>query len=101
MDAIARAVPVVPVPLVASVFVREPTRRFAELELKAEVARRMDELEAKGAHVYVPRQDRDYAIAVGLRMLKLRHVVTEIEGLWSAREEELPLLRYYAHSVDV
>ena len=50
--------------------------------------------------VYIPRRDLDYALTVGLRMLRLRHLVEEREGGFSAVEEELPLLRYYANSID-
>jgi len=32
-------------------------------------------------------------------MLTLRRIVEEREGLYSVREEELPLLRYYANSI--
>jgi glycerol-3-phosphate O-acyltransferase len=92
-------IPVVPVPLVATLFVREPERRRSELELKADVLDLMDELTQRGAHVYVPRKDQDYAITVGLRMLTLRHLVEEKDGLYAARREELPLLTYYANSI--
>ena len=47
----------------------------------------------------MPRRDLDYAITVGLRMLLVRHLVDEDEGLYVARPEELPLLRYYANSI--
>ena len=99
MAAVAKVIPVVPVPLVATVFVRDPGRSRTELELKAEVLQLMEELDGRGAHVYVPRKDREYAIAVGLRMLTLRHLVVEKDGLYAARPEELPLLTYYANSV--
>ena len=59
----------------------------------------LERLEAAGAHVYVPRRDLDYALSVGLRMLRLRHLVDEKEGLFRAREAELPLLAYYANSI--
>jgi len=59
----------------------------------------MRELEAAGANVYIPRRDRDYAIVAGLRMLTLRHLVDEADGLYRARPDELPLLRYYANSI--
>jgi hypothetical protein len=36
---------------------------------------------------------------VGLRMLTLRHLVEERDGLLYARAEELPLLQYYANSI--
>jgi glycerol-3-phosphate O-acyltransferase len=61
----------------------------------------MRRVEAGGAHVYVPRADRDYALTVGLRMLTLRDLVLEPEeGLFVANPDELTLLRYYAHSID-
>jgi len=99
MAAVGRIVPVVPVPLLASVFVAQPQRALSELELKAEVGRLLARLEAAGAHVYIPRGDLDYALTVGLRMLRLRHLVTESDGLFRARAEELPLLAYYANSI--
>jgi glycerol-3-phosphate O-acyltransferase len=99
MAAVARVIPVVPVSLVATVFVREPGRAWSELELKGEVLRLMEELDRRGAHVYVPRGDQDYAITVGLRMLTLRRLVEDAGGLYHARPEELPLLTYYARSI--
>ncbi len=99
MTAIGKVIPVVPVPLVATVFVREPERARSELELKAEVLELLRGLADRGAHVYVPRKDQDYAIVVGLRMLTLRRLVDEKDGLFTARPEELPLLRYYANSI--
>lgn len=99
MAAISAVIPVVPVPLVATAFVRDPERSRTELELKAEVLALMNDLARRGAHVYLPRRDQDYAITVGLRMLTLRHLVDERDGLFTARKEELPLLTYYANSI--
>jgi glycerol-3-phosphate O-acyltransferase len=99
MDAVGRIVPVLPVPLIATVFVRHGDKAISELELKAEVGRLVEQLQARGAHVYVPRKDFDYAVNVGLRMLTLRRLVGEREGLYYAQSEELPLLRYYANSI--
>jgi glycerol-3-phosphate O-acyltransferase len=99
MRAVARVIPALPVPLVATVFVREPERAWSELELKAAVLDLMRELSERGAHVYVPRGDQDYAITVGLRMLTLRRLVDAADGLYRARTEELPLLSYYANSI--
>jgi len=99
MRTVGRIVPVVPVPLMATVFVREPGRSFATIELKTEVERIVERLERSAARVYVPRRDLDYALDVGLRMLLVRHLVEEKDGTYAAREEELPLLRYYANSI--
>ena len=95
MDAVGRVVPVVPVALIAQVFLAR--RSLTALDLKTETGRLLQRLE--GAHVYVPRRDLDYALTVGLRMLTLRRLVEEREGVFSVREEELPLLGYYANSI--
>jgi glycerol-3-phosphate O-acyltransferase len=99
MQAIGQIVPVLPVPLVASVLLRNPQAALSELELKAEVNQLIASLEARAIPVYLPRADRDYAINVGLRMLLLRRLVQEEGGLLRASPDELPLLRYYAHSI--
>jgi len=99
MDQIGRIVPVLPVPLVTKVLLADPRRAWSELELKAEVQALMRRVEEAGAHVYVPRSDRDYAIAVGLRMLTLRHLVLEDDGLLRPNPAELTVLAYYANSI--
>ena len=99
MEAVGRIVPVLPVPLIATVFVRQPARAWSELELKAEVERLLERLRAAGARVYIPRGDFDYAVTVGLRMLRLRRLVEETGGLFHVRPQELTLLAYYANSI--
>jgi len=100
MDQIGRIVPVLPVPLVATVLLRQPQTALSELELKAELNALIRAIETLGAHVYVPRADLDYALDVGLRMLTLRRLVLQEEGLFRANPAELPALRYYANSID-
>ncbi|MEI8324763.1 MAG: 1-acyl-sn-glycerol-3-phosphate acyltransferase [Betaproteobacteria bacterium] len=99
MHQIGLIIPALPVPLVASVLLRDPERALSELELKSEVQALMSRIEAMGAHVYVPRSDRDYAITVGLRMLLLRRLVQQQDGLYRASLHELPVLAYYANSI--
>jgi len=99
MAQIGQVVPVLPVPLVASVMLREPQRAMSELELKGAVNALIEQVEARGAHVYVPRSDRDYALTVGLRMLTLRHIVLGEGGLYRINPAELTVLRYYANSI--
>ena len=99
MDAIGRVIPVLPVSLVAGILARDPSRSLSELELKAEAHAWMRELEAGGAHLYIPRQDHDYAFGVGLRMLTLRRIVTEDDGLFRPAPHQLETLRYYANAI--
>lgn len=100
MGAVGEVIPVVPVPLVATVFVRDPDAALGELDLKARVHELIGELEAAGARVYIPRKDLDYAVTVGLRMLTLRHLVRQsADGLYAAAPGECTVLRYYANSI--
>jgi glycerol-3-phosphate O-acyltransferase len=103
MNAIRDVIPVLPVSLVATVFVRETLQNqgtgFAEIDLKTKAYDLARQLEAAGAHVYVPRSDMDYAIGVGLRMLTLRHIVREQGGLFYAVDSERNLLEYYANAI--
>ena len=99
MAAVGRVVPVVPVPLIASVFLEDPNKSFSELEIKARVQCLIDKLEECCALVYIPRSDRDYAIEVGLRTLILRHIVIEEEDFYRSNPDELKILKYYANSI--
>jgi glycerol-3-phosphate O-acyltransferase len=96
---VGAVIPVLPVSVLATIFVREPDHGLDRMELMARGQALLAEFEASGAHVYIPRRDRDYTMEVGLRMLTLRHVVVERDGLLYARREDLPLLEYYANSV--
>ena len=100
LDAVASAIPVVPVPLVATVFARSPGHAMSELEIKARVQSLIDELQRRGTYVHIPRGDRDYEVTVGLRMLTLRHFVEESDGMYRAGENAMDMLRYYANSID-
>ena len=99
MDAIGSVIPVLPVSLVASILARDPTRALSELELKAAAHASMGELEAAGAHLYIPRHDQDYAFGVGLRMLTLRRIVLEEDGLFRPAPEQIETLNYYANAI--
>jgi glycerol-3-phosphate O-acyltransferase len=99
MHSVGRVIPVLPVSLVATALLRFPSGSCSELELKAEALRVIEELSGAGAHIYIPRADQDYAVTVGLRMLTLRNLVSEKDGLYAPLIEELPLLRYYANSI--
>jgi glycerol-3-phosphate O-acyltransferase len=79
---------------------RDPFRALSLLEVKSSPCWRSGAaLEASGARLYVPRQDQDYAIEVGLRMLTLRRLLVEREGLLAPSPGELPVLAYYANSI--
>ncbi|SEQ10042.1 glycerol-3-phosphate acyltransferase [Thalassovita taeanensis] len=96
MGRIAKEVPVLPVPLVATALLQGegPVDRVAlEMRVKALLA------QLAGASVYVPRENRGYAVEVGLRTLQARKLVVETDGQVQIVEAERPLLTFYAASI--
>ncbi|HYM34668.1 MAG TPA: 1-acyl-sn-glycerol-3-phosphate acyltransferase, partial [Steroidobacteraceae bacterium] len=74
MMSVGRIVPVLPVSLIAKIFVDAPGKCFTENEIKTQALKLQQRYQSLGAHVYIPRDDTDYSIAVGLRMLTLRRL---------------------------
>ncbi len=99
MKEIGAAVPVLPVSLMATVFLKSGGEWLSELEVKSRTFDLIKVMESNGAHIYIPREDRDYAVSAGLRMLTLRHLVKEKNGLYRMNQTENNLLRYYANSI--
>ena len=99
MAAVGRVIPALPVSLVATALINADYKPLTVFELKARVATLIDVLEASGAHVHVPRADRDYAIDVGLRMLSLRHFVIAENDTYRVNPTERVMLVYYANAI--
>jgi glycerol-3-phosphate O-acyltransferase len=99
MTAVGRIVPVLPVSLIARLFADEPEREWTEGEIRTAALALQKEYESLGAHVYVPRQDPDYSVMVGLRMLMLRKLVSSANGRFRLNPAELPVVRYYANAI--
>lgn len=99
MQRIGAITPILPVSLVTTVLVNNPDTEFSLLELKARVFRLLDKLESSGHRAYIPRGDYNYAVDVGVRMLTLRGIVSDVRGMLSVNPEQKPLLQYYANSI--
>ncbi len=99
MNEVGRVVPALPVSLVAAAIGRAGNDWISEFELKARVANFIEHIETHGAHVHLPRMDRDYAVTTGIRMLTLRHLIDEKDGLYRANPNEGVLLNYYANAI--
>jgi glycerol-3-phosphate O-acyltransferase len=100
MEAIGGIVPALPVALASQIFIENGESWVGEAELKYAIFALIMRLEEKGAHVHIPRADRDYAVSTGLRMLRLRRMVEVNDaGLYRANPGERLLLSYYANSI--
>ncbi len=100
MARIGAVVPVVPVPLVATVLLRAEGP-LEKQEIKARAARLAIALEDCGAHVHVPRDSLEYAAEKGFGLLVSRHIAVEREGRYQPdpRPGQREALAYYANSI--
>lgn len=96
MQRIAQEVPVLPVPLVATALL-DARGPLSQEDLETAVSKLMDAL--PNAHVHIPRDDRGYATEVGLRNLRRRHLVDEVDGRFSVSQEGRSVVEYYAASI--
>jgi len=99
MQRVARVIPVLPVPLVATALC-EVDGVTSRLAIKARCYALLVEFTAAGAHVHLPDQDQDYAVEIGLRILKLRHLIDEEGGTITIAPQHRSLLLYYANSIE-
>ncbi|MDU8928773.1 1-acyl-sn-glycerol-3-phosphate acyltransferase [Alisedimentitalea sp. MJ-SS2] len=96
MHRIGQEVPVLPVPLVATALL-QAEKPMTRDELEDAVSALMAGLE--NAHVHIPRDDRSYAVEVGLRNLRRRKTALEENAHFAVSEADRPLMAYYAASI--
>jgi len=99
MERVGEVVPVLPVPLVATILASADAP-LTRLEIKARGFSLLAQLRAAGAYIHLPRDDEDYAIDAGLRMLTSRHLVSETQGKFSVAADCQVLVAYYANSIE-
>ncbi|UCF93466.1 MAG: 1-acyl-sn-glycerol-3-phosphate acyltransferase [Desulfobacterales bacterium] len=99
MAAIEKVIPILPVALVASVLAENEGEGLSAFELQARVNALIEEIQARGAPVYLSRRGRVQMILNALDTLKLRRLVAESHGVYRADPEEVELLSYYANSI--
>jgi glycerol-3-phosphate O-acyltransferase len=97
---IGAVVPVVPVALVASVFVKYMEKEFTIFDIEEQVEKLFDILKESGAPVLdVPRSTRAHAIATAVDMLSLRKIIKASGNKFRANPGEEKILQYYANSI--
>jgi glycerol-3-phosphate O-acyltransferase len=100
MASIKNVIPVLPVPLVAAVFVKFPDDLLSAFDVEAHANRIIDEIQAKNAPVFLSTTSRVQTIVTALNMMRIRRLVIETDGLYKADPEMLDILSYYAKSID-
>ena len=100
MVSIRDIVPVLSVSLVAGVLLERREPWLSELDIKARVHGLIEELQAQGAPVHIPTRGAELSVTTAFNMLRLRRMVIESDGLFSADPKSLDILSYYANAME-
>ncbi len=98
MARIRSVVPVLPVPLVATVILAAQIPLTAQ-EVSARVETLAEKLREHGAHVHIPRDSLAYAADKGLRLLVQRRMVKDLDQRFAADPDQTDALQFYANSI--
>ena len=99
MQEVGAVIPVLPVPLIANLFVESLDEPLSKREITSRARSLIADLESSGAYIYFPNGEPELAIESGLDMLTRRNLVQEEKGLYRTVPGERSLLRYYANSI--
>lgn len=92
---IGAIVPVLPVPMVAWLIVRNGPMTRADVELGFSKAMK----DHPESHIHLPRHNRDYAAEVGLRHLVERKILELKDGQYVPVPDQMELLQFYSNSI--
>ncbi|HCQ64850.1 MAG TPA: glycerol-3-phosphate acyltransferase [Rhodobacteraceae bacterium] len=102
MARIRAVVPVLPVPVVAAVLMERDRAEGGGLgreEIALRFAQLVNEMEARGAYIHMPKAGADYAVDFALRHLELRKVLRRAGECYSVNPDDRALLSYYANTI--
>jgi len=100
MGEIGAVMPALPVPLVAWILLTEPARTWSRAELQTRYTQLVATIERHAPRAFLPRREPTYGVEAGLRMLRVRRLVTSIDDGYRIAAEQTPLLAFYAASLE-
>ncbi len=100
MDTIADVIPVLPVSIVATVFLDAAATDLDILQVEQQATFLIGELQKNNAPVLeTPHSKRMAAIADAIDLMELRGLITHSDGRFMAVAQERPLMKYYANAI--
>ncbi|WP_420863840.1 1-acyl-sn-glycerol-3-phosphate acyltransferase [Algirhabdus cladophorae] len=97
MERINQVMPVLPVPLVATVLLRH-AEPISQQQIEQEVQAILTNMQS--AHVHLPRGDVSYAVEVGVRALVARKICQQDGAGIAVADAEKAAAQYYANSIE-
>jgi len=99
MQKIEKAVPIVPVVLLASVFIQSKDQRLTKQQALSRARELMESIESKGGQVLFPNKDKQVNLEAAIEMLCLRHLIKVEEGYYQMCDDAAEVLEYYQNSI--
>ncbi len=100
MGEIAGVIPILPVSLVATVFLDAMDTGIHILDIERRISRLINDLQANGAPIFnAPKSTRAHAIAEAVNHMMLRRMIAASGDTFRAVPEEEKILRYYANAI--
>jgi glycerol-3-phosphate O-acyltransferase len=99
MNSIRYVIPILPVPLISTVFVQNPQAKLRSIDLIVEVDRVIDELIRNGAPMRDAQKPRNSTLLQSLQLLQRRGILIEDQDYYSPSPDSGALLQYYANSI--
>lgn len=95
IEQIGSVVAVLPVPVVSTLILKNPSMNRAEIDRAFNDL--IDDLPA--ANVRIAKHDKDMSIEYGLHQMTARGLIVESDGQYSANPEQVEILQFYANSI--
>lgn len=99
IDALRYVMPIIPVPVIASVLVRAGEESLTSLEIVGRCDALLDEMIAHGAAMKVEEKPRSRTLSNSLELLSTRELVLEEHDHFRINPEHRALVQYYANSI--
>lgn len=99
MAAIQHVMPILPIPLICTVFLEAKDETLKSLDIFGRVDRLIDQMIARGAAMKSHEKPRNRTLMESLELLKERDILVEENDLFKANPNCGAILNYYANSI--
>lgn len=99
MDALRYVMPIIPVPVIASVLLRAGEQSLTSLEIVSRSDELLDLMITNGAAMKAEEKPRSHTLLKSLELLTARQMVLEENDRYRINPEQRALVEYYANSI--
>lgn len=100
MQEIGYVMPILPVPVIASVFLSEPDSELTALEVKTHTMDLVERLQESGAPIRDQEKPQEATIERGLQQMEKHGMILESNGHFCMNKDNVDLLEFYAASLE-